>query len=130
MSNCRPEDLAIEIEAELKAYSAEVAEALKAQCKQVAKETTAELKEKSPRKSGEYAKGWAAKTEFESNDDIRIVVRNKTKPQLTHLLEYGHKGPKGVEKGSAPAKPHIRPAEENAAKKLLDKVKVKIKSCG
>ena len=47
--------------------------------------------------------------------------------QLTHLLEYGHelKSASGKTLGTVGAKPHIRPAELNAEKKLMKK-KVKV----
>ena len=40
---------------------------------------------------GEYAKGWVAETVHESAADLSIVVRNKAKPTLPHLLENSHK---------------------------------------
>lgn len=115
------QELEIAIERELAQYSEDVAEGLKREIKAVAKETVTELKSTSPRDTGEYARGWTYKVEFENAQDIRVRIRNRTKPQLTHLLEYGHAKTGG---GRVQGKPHIRPAEQRAEKKLDGAVKV------
>ena len=109
---------------ELETYDQTVASGIKKKVREVAKECRQEIANNSPEKTGDYKKGWATKVQFESDRDIRIVVHNKTDYQLTHLLEYGHKGPGGVKKGSAPAFKHIQPAEEKAAAKLVNEAKV------
>lgn len=118
------EELEIAIERELAQYSEDVAEGLKREIKAVAKETVTELKSTSPRDTGEYARGWTYKVEFENAQDIRVRIRNRTKPQLTHLLEYGHAKKGG---GRVQGKPHIRPAEQRAEKKLDGAVKVVVR---
>lgn len=118
------QELEIAIERELAQYSEDVAEGLKREIKAVAKETVAELKSTSPRDTGEYARGWTYKVEFENAQDIRVRIRNRTKPQLTHLLEYGHAKTNG---GRVQGKPHIRPAEQRAEKKLDGAVKVVVR---
>lgn len=116
--------LGITIQGELAAYSDEVAEGIRKEVKAVAKETVATLKTTSPRDTGEYARGWSYRVEFENREDIRVRIYNRTKPQLTHLLEYGHDKVKG---GRVAGKPHIRPAEQEAEKKLEGAVKVVVK---
>lgn len=120
----RLQELEIEIVKELKDYSDEVAEGLKKSVKDVAKETVRTLKATSPRDTGEYARGWTSKVEFESMEDIRVRISNRTKPQLTHLLENGHATVNG---DRVDGRPHIRPAEQAAADKLVGAVKVVIK---
>lgn len=120
----RLQELEIEIVKELKAYSDEVSEGIKKSVKDVAKETVRTLKTTSPRDTGEYARGWTSKVEFESSEDIRVRIFNRTKPQLTHLLENGHAKVNG---GRVDGRPHIRPAEQAAADKLEGDVKVVIK---
>lgn len=110
-------------------YSREAMEATKASVKEQAAATVQELKATSPRRTGKYAKNWKSKTAYESMDDIRMLVYNGGKTyRLTHLLEYGHKVKvKGRVVGHAPAKPHIRPAEQKTIDGLGDKIKVKLR---
>lgn len=106
---------------ELASYSQDVTDGIKKEVKQVAKEMVQELKQTSPKDSGKYASGWKEKTEFENSEDIRERVYNAKKPQLTHLLEYGHAKQNG---GRVNGKPHIRTAEQTAEKKLTNGIKV------
>ena len=109
------DQLGITIRGELAAYSDEVAEGIRKEVKAVAKETVATLKATSPRDTGEYARGWSYRVEFENREDIRMRIYNRTKPQLTHLLEYGHAKTNG---GRVEGKPHIRLAEQEAIRLL------------
>lgn len=118
--------LANAIAKELSEYSQDVTDGLKKSVKQVSKECKDEIVQNSPVLTGSYKNGWATKVSHEANDDIRITVHNRTDYQLTHLLEIGHAGPNGIGRDT-PAKPHIRPAEEHAAEKLMRKVKVVVK---
>lgn len=117
-------NLAKSIANELEKYSQEIADNLKRDTEIVAKECAEELKNTSPKSkkggSKTYAKGWSFKKSYESNSGIRYRVFNKNKPQITHLLEYGHAKVNG---GRVEAKPHIKQAEEKAKEKLIKKVK-------
>ena len=124
MGGIKIDDLADAIIGELAAYSQEVTDGLKQEVKAVAKECKKEIQQNSPVLTGSYRKGWQAKTAYESKSDIRVIVRNRTDYQLTHLLEYGHAKRGG---GRVDGKPHIRPAEKRAEEKLLKKVKVVVK---
>ena len=124
---CTIDGLADTIQRELAAYNQEVTDGIKEDCKQVAKECRAEIKQNSPELTGDYKKGWRVKTNFESREDIRLTVHNKTDHQLTHLLEKGHAGVGGTAKGAAAPHPHIAPAEQHAAEKLINKAKTRIK---
>ena len=81
----------------------------------VAKESVQKLKNTSPKKSGDYAKGWRVK-KLGAHEQI---VYNATNYQLTHLLENGHviRNKKG-EYGRAPAHPHIKDVEQEAIAEL------------
>lgn len=118
------DNLARAIEIELKKYSQDVADKVKKYTEEVAKECVQELKATSPVswKTGgkHYALGWTYKKEFEDKSGVRYRIRNKTKPQLTHLLEYGHAKTNG---GRVEARPHIKKAEENAKEKLIKMIK-------
>ena len=124
MGNIRPQDLAVEIQAELSRYSAEVAEQIKADVKAVAKECVKQIKDNSPEDAGEYKKGWKQKVAYESAEDIRIRIYNAKKPQLAHLLEFGHAKRTG---GRVAGKSHIYPAEQAAAAALENKAKVGVR---
>lgn len=119
-------NLAKAIEIELKEYSQEFTDNIKSYTEEVAKECVEELKQNSPtsNKSGKksYASGWTYKKAYESKFGVRYRVLNKNKPQLTHLLEYGHAKVNG---GRVNAIPHIKRAEENAKTKLLKRIKEK-----
>lgn len=110
-------------------YSSEVMEATKASVKEQAEATVQELKTTSPKRTGKYARNWKSKIAFEGMDDIRALVYNGGKTyRLTHLLEYGHDIKRdGRVVGHAPAKAHIRPAEQKAIDGLGRKIKVKLR---
>lgn len=112
------------IAAELEQYSQDVTDSLKEEIKAVAKEGVTELRQKSPRNTGDYAKGWKEKTEYEDDQDIRVRIYNAKKPQLTHLLENGHAKQNG---GRVEGHPHIGPVEQQMEKRLNAKVKVVVK---
>jgi len=97
----------------LMTYSEDVTAAVKDAAKTVADETAKEIAAASPRKSGKYARGWKTKIAFDSPFERRVIIYNKAKPQITHLLEHGHAGPR-----PAPAHPHIRHAEQKAIEKF------------
>lgn len=127
MATVKVEDMASVIVKELEEYSQDVTDGLKESIKTVSKECVKEIKEKSPSRSGKYKKGWKNKVSYEDKSDIRITVYNSKKPQLAHLLEFGHAKVNG---GRVSGKPHISPAEQNAEKKLMKKVKVIVRGGG
>lgn len=92
--------------------------------KKIAKESVTKLRNTSPKKTGSYAKGWAAK----KNGDMNIVVHNKTDYQLTHLLENGHiiKNKKGTY-GRTNGIKHIAPVEEWASEALPEEIMRELK---
>ena len=82
-----------------------------------ANEMVQDLKRTSPKRAkrgGKYAKGWKVK-KLGSN----YIVFNRTRYQLTHLLEHGHAKRGG---GRVPAKVHIRPAEERAVNTFIRRI--------
>lgn len=113
-------DLASAIDEELKNYAEQVTEAMKESAKDIAKQTKAKIKQSTPKDTGGYGKGWGYKTVKENKQVIGVVVYNKKKPGLTHLLEYGHAKRGG---GRVDGKPHIRPAADNAAKQFVADIK-------
>ena len=116
-------ELEAEIVKSLADYVGDIREDVKNEVKSAAKDMVKELRQTSPKDTGEYAKGWTQKTSYETADNIRVTVYNNKKPQLAHLLEYGHAKVNG---GRVEGKAHIRPAEERAEKQLLGRVKVRM----
>lgn len=88
----------------------------------VAKEAVSKLKSTSPRKSGEYARGWGIKRERGTGGINTVTVKNRVY-QLTHLLENGHivRNKKG-EYGRAPGIKHIKPVEDWANTELPEEI--------
>lgn len=115
MAGISIDSLAAEISSLMEEYAADVNSDMKAEAKGIAKETIKELKQTSPEgkgsKKGHYKDGWASKVVAEKTNSLDIVIYNKKKPGLTHLLEKGHAKRGG---GRVEGKPHIGPAEEKA----------------
>lgn len=88
----------------------------------VAKEAVSKLKSTSPRKSGEYARGWGIKRERGTGGINTVTVKNRVY-QLTHLLENGHivRNKKGTY-GRAPGIKHIAPVEDWANTELPEEI--------
>lgn len=89
-------------------YSSEVKDVARKNAKKSARATAKELRNVSPKRTGDYAVGWASK----NIDEDTAVAYNRKMPGLTHLLEYGHvvRNKKGIF-GRAPAHPHIKQVE-------------------
>lgn len=100
-------------------YTVELKRATNNSIDVVAKAGVKKLKSNSPKKTGDYARGWAIKRERGKGGINTVTIHNKTEYSLTHLLERGHvvRNAKGVF-GRAPAHPHIKPVEEWASSEL------------
>lgn len=99
-------------------YADEVRKVAERDIKKVSKETATRIKDASPRSSGagvHYADGWTTKADGYGN----IVVYNRLKPQLTHLLENGHAKVNG---GRVEGHAHIAPAEQWAETELVTRI--------
>lgn len=118
------DELAKTIIKELDEYDQSVTDMLKESIREVSKSCLNEVKARSPVLTGSYQKGWKSKDAFESKEELRVEIYNKTDAPLAHLLEYGHAGPGGIKQNAAAPRPHLRIAEQNAQKALEGKVKV------
>ena len=119
MINIRVDELANEIVKAVKEYATEVEEKTQQASDYVTKEGVKLLKQKSPKLTGDYSKGWTRKKQGNS-----YIIHNKTDYQLTHLLEYGH-----AKRGGGRVQPrvHIRPVEEQIINEFENMVKKAIK---
>lgn len=115
------DQLGDEIAKILSEYTEDVIEGIDEAGQEVAKEAIRELKAKSPKKTGGYAKGWTKKTEKKVGDVSTVIIYNKNKPGLTHLLEHGHAKRGG---GRVDGIPHIKPVEEKIIKEFSSKVEI------
>lgn len=98
-------------------YADDVASALTDAIMLTAKETLRIVKSKSPKRNGAYRRGWTITRDKGGYFDrvVNAVIHNKTRYQLTHLLENGHQKATG---GRVEGKPHIRLAEQEAIRLL------------
>ncbi|HBC31619.1 MAG TPA: hypothetical protein DC024_10315 [Clostridiales bacterium] len=90
----------------LQEFSDEKMKEIKGIISEKSKECANNIKRDSPKRNGNYAKGWTATKQFEDNLNISYVVHNKTDWQLTHLLENGHANRDGSRTEGIP---HIEP---------------------
>ena len=125
MSNQRIKiyELGQAVEDALTEYTQQFKSALKAECTSEGKDVAHYLRTTTPKLPSHHTSGCPHMTSYETADNIRVTVYNNKKPQLAHLLEYGHAKVNG---GRVEGKAHIRPAEERAEKQLLGRVKVRM----
>lgn len=89
----------------------------------VAKESVQKLKDNSPKKTGDYAKGWKIKRERGRNRINDVTIHNATDYRLTHLLENGHviRNKKGTY-GRTSGRKHIKPVEEYFNSEVVEEI--------
>lgn len=113
------EGLQVQLEKVLMSYSDEVAEDIAEEIQSVGKEALKIVKEKSPKNTGTYRKGWRLKVN-KGRIGTQIIIYNANKPQLTHLLENGHAKADGND--TVDGIPHIYPANEWAEKEIMQRI--------
>lgn len=120
--------ITVQMDKILDSYSREVQEATNKAIDSVAKDAASKLRDTSPRKTGDYAKGWKVKKERGRDGIQTVTVHNKTNYQLTHLLENGHvvRNKKGTYGRTRPIK-HIAPVEEWAVDELPREIEERLK---
>lgn len=124
--------LAKTINEELQAIGVAVDDDMQQVFDEVGKEAAKKLKETSPvneksKHKGRYAKGWTYEKGKRYRGKAVGVVRNKTDPQLTHLLEYGHPLVRnGKVVGNVDAIEHIRPVAEWCSDEIEKRLSKKI----
>lgn len=121
-------DVTAMITHELGRYSADLVDDVNSLAEKYSKKLKNELRRTSPKKTGEYAKGWSCKQVDKRANVTRWVVYNSKKPHVTHLLENGHKT-RGGTKRVAPVR-HIAPAEQKILNEFADELEQIIKNGG
>ena len=110
-------DLTTEITAVLQAYTGEVMDKVDEAVETCGKGMRKDISTTSPKRTKAYSKGWQCKVFDNGRGNKTARVHNKTKYQLTHLLEKGHKKRGG--KGRVKAYVHIAPAAEKWNEKFV-----------
>lgn len=118
------DNLSAEIVLAVQQYTDDVAADIELELAQTAKDVHKDVAAGSPVDTGAYRKGWRVKREASSSGKVRYIVYQKSKPQLAHLLEFGHAKADG---GRVEAKPtnggHIRPAYERHVPAMYERIK-------
>ena len=125
MSKTTVDGLAKAIQKTLAEYEGVTVDSMKAAVDKVSKEAVRELKGSSPKRTGAYAKSWAAKKARLTNKwAYQKTVYNKEHYRLTHLLEKGHRvvGAKNGRTRVDPI-PHIEKVEKKAVENLVREMK-------
>lgn len=115
MKKIKPEQMADEIMKMLEEYKDTTDSDVEKSVQSVSKETKKMVQGASPRRYGGYGKGWSVKKEVSSRGKHSVVIHNRKKPGLTHLLEKGHAKRGG---GRVSGRTHILPAEQYAIKEI------------
>lgn len=128
------ETLTVQMDKILYEYSHRVQNVTNVAMARVSRECVRKLRSNSPRKTGDYARGWTEKKMKPKNGGkiVEIIVHNKTDYQLTHLLENPHEivnrdhsgqrrsyGDTSVGHGQ---EIHIKPVEEWANEELPNEI--------
>lgn len=116
----------IDISEILNDYSEEVQEGISKTAQEEANKGKAELKIASPKRTGEYSRGWRVNTK-KGRGFISCIIHNATNYQLTHLLEKPHAKRNG---GITTPKVHIKPVEERIVREYENQVEKIIKNGG
>lgn len=118
MSKVSINNVGTEISKILSEYGKTATEVIQESMDEVLNDGVKELKNNSPKETGKYSKGWAKQKET-SRTGVVGVIYNKDKPQITHLLEYGHANRNG---GRTKAQPHIESVNESVQDAYIDKI--------
>jgi len=126
VANISIDQLADAIVSAVREYTEDVSEAIEREADQTSQRLVKEIRARSPRRTGEYAKGWTRKKQGREGE-IRYVIYNRKKPWLAHLLEFGHAKRGG---GRVAERPHIRPTADKEIEAFQQRVRAIIRNGG
>lgn len=128
MADVKIDDLAKAVQGELDAFVGMIPSAFAEAGKAAGKKAAKNLRSSSPKKTGEYSKGWKVKTTT-TRTGATTTVYNGRKPTLTHLLEYGHPIVSGGRiVGQAKAFPHLADAQSQANADFVDELQKRLEN--
>lgn len=125
-NDVRIDRLAAEIANAVRSYTEGVGEAIPGIVDDVAKECVEEIKANSPKRHGEYAKGWKV-VKRDRHGVVNRVIWNPKHYRLVHLLEKGHAKRGG---GRVSGRPHVAPAEQKYVEDLMTRITQVIRNGG
>lgn len=112
----------------LDSYAKDIAKEVTTDAEKIAKKGVEEIKAASPKRTGDYKRGWRSKT-----DKLRYggksIIYNATDYQLTHLLEYPHADRTGTRTITPKSAGHIAKVEQAINKEFESDV-IKIVQTG
>lgn len=114
------DELSNAVMSELNNWSEDKSKKINEHVKKRGKEMVEAIKNDSPKKTGDYANGWKAEVKT-GKGYVKIKGKNKKRPELTHLLENGHRVAGGTK--MTRKFPHIKANEEKYNKLLLEDIK-------
>lgn len=110
------DELATALSAELQYYDTSLQEQIQKAVDDEAKVLKKEIAATSPVRIGKYKKGWTLSRKYVNAFKYMVVVHNKPRYSIVHLIEHG-RGPNGVG-----AKPHLLKAQERSIKNLEQRI--------
>ncbi len=115
----KPDKMADAVMEELNKYSKLAASDMKKAINEAGKTAKKEIEKNAPKRTGKYGRSWRIKKMKETSDSLEITVHSKDRYQIAHLLENGHAKRNG---GRVMGQPHIKNAQEEAEKQLMDDI--------
>lgn len=103
-------------------YGEEINNAVSETIREEAPNIVKEIKKESPKRTGEYSKGWSMKL-TDNRFATNLTVYNGDHYQLNHLLEFGHELWQG---GRTKANPFMGKVQKRAENKIVHKVWEKV----
>lgn len=123
-------DITAVVNGVLETYSNNIQDGIVDIVEELSKEGKNELRKTSPRRTGDYYRGWRIKTN-KGSTFVHCTIYNATDYQLTHLLEKGHRIVRnGKQVGHAKAIPHIGKVQDEINEDFLKRTKEIIKRGG
>lgn len=111
------DDMTAEIMKGLQEYADLADTEMKKVVRKTATSVKNEISANAPKRTGRYAKSWAAKKTKENSHSLEMTVHSKDRYQIAHLLEKGHAKRGG---GRVAGRPHIAPAEAHGEETLTE----------
>lgn len=113
----------------LEEYAEKASEVIGETLPLVGQETAQDLRATSPKRTGDYAASWTygMQTSRGSKKRNKLVVYNKNHYRIVHLLEKGHAKKNG---GRVEAIVHVKPAQDRAEQKAIERITDKLENIG